>query len=93
MKAQQRSADLEAAHTAYEAACQQAEYHDSLSLLMKQAADSAMNTLHHERIALVRLQPLACRYMMWRSMIDRSSPGFSELESNDACLECITRWI
>lgn len=52
--AQQCSAAVEAAQGDHEVACQHAEYHDALSHLMKQASDSAMNTLHHERKALVR---------------------------------------
>lgn len=54
-RAQECSAAVETARANHDVACQQAEYHDSLSYLMKQAADSAMDTLHHERKALVRL--------------------------------------
>lgn len=41
------------ARSEHEAACHHAEYHDALSHLMKQAADSALETLQHERKALV----------------------------------------
>ena len=58
-EAQQRALECaaaeEAARADHDDACMQATYHDSLSHLMKQAADSALDTLRHERTALVRL--------------------------------------
>ena len=56
-RAQECAAAVDAARADHDDACIHAAYHDSLSHLMKQAADSAMDTLHHERKALVRPRP------------------------------------
>ena len=51
--AQASATAAENACAEHEAACHNAEYHDALSHLMKQAADAALKTLQHERKALV----------------------------------------